>query len=380
MRPAIVSTVLASCALQVACSESTRVPNVEFSGPGGMVVAGTNFDHLFVANTGTDAVQVARLTRELRDVDMVPAPARYFPLHIPAGPNPTELAATHDGRYVLALDIIDNTLRVIDGDAMRLVLDTRRGVTPAPLLKLPLNPREGLPAGMAGSPLPCDRAGCLGRAFIAMRAAGTILAVDVLEPAAGSVALEVSRIYPVGGAPLRLAAHPTEALLYMTDAASPELVQLNLTTGKLVRAPLGGVGGPIAVSEDWIAVGRPETRDVVVLTGAGGKIIEGPFSAVDANPVFTPPPMCLQACAGADPDSCRGAHEADLGVCGSEVGLVSGPGTPYGAVYTGTLPAQLSFLHHEITEKCGPQDDAPKTTFADGIAVAGLDGAIHFIG
>jgi hypothetical protein len=379
LRPAIASAVLVCLGLQVSCSESTRVPNVEFSGPGGLVVAGSNFDHLFIANTGTDAVQVARLTPALRDVDMVPAPARYFPLHIPAGPNPTELAATHDGRYVLALDIIDNTLRVIDGDTMTLVLDTARGVTPAPLLKLPLNPREGLPAGMAGSPLPCDREGCLGRAYVAMRAAGTILTVDVLESASKTLSLDVSRLYPVGGAPLRLAAHPTEALLYMTDAASPELVQLDLTTGKLVRAPLGGVGGPIAVSEDWIAVGRPETRDVVVLTGAAGKIAQGPFVAVDTNPTFTPAPACLPACVGADPGSCRGAHEADLGVCASEVGLVSGP-APYGAVYTGVIPGQLSFLHHKITEQCAPQGDAASVAFADGIAVAGLDGTLHFIG
>ncbi|RYF03018.1 MAG: hypothetical protein EOO40_12670, partial [Deltaproteobacteria bacterium] len=114
-----------------ACQPAEKLPNAYFAAPAGMAVAGTHFDHLFVANAGADALHVIALSDNMADIDLVPSPARYFPLEVPVGSNPSDVAATPDGRFVFVLDDIDSTLQVVDADTFRRARGADGGVLTA---------------------------------------------------------------------------------------------------------------------------------------------------------------------------------------------------------------------------------------------------------
>ena len=124
---------LGALAALAACAKTTPVLSPSFSTPTGLATArfylnpdkanacdlqDSNWhDGLFVANSGEDAVQLLELGSDLSKLDFVYSPANYFPLRIPAGPGPTDLAGSYDGRFVVVLDTITESLRLIDTGA-----------------------------------------------------------------------------------------------------------------------------------------------------------------------------------------------------------------------------------------------------------------------
>ena len=221
---------LALVALAPACAADDRTPTTGFRGPSGMVLAGSAFDRVYVANAGTDSLQVVRLAPELQSIDLAPAPSRYFPLHIPAGPSVAQVAASSDGRWVFALDAMTSTVRLVDADAQRLA----RGADGAVVAQA-VGPNDAQAAAIVGSPWPCvpseanPTSSCLGRAYVGLRRLGSVVAVDVRQPLAGGPpTLRVDSTWALGAAPVAMAAHPDEPVLFVTDALAPQVVRLAL--------------------------------------------------------------------------------------------------------------------------------------------------------
>ena len=140
-----------------ACNAAEPVPLGDFATPSGLAVGGSGFDRVFIANPGVDALQVMALRPQLKDVDMVAAPARYFPLHLPAGPHPTHVAASYQGAFIFVLDAATGELRVVDADSLQL-LTAADGAA----LALPLGVTlAGRPGGEPHCVRPCCRRACL---------------------------------------------------------------------------------------------------------------------------------------------------------------------------------------------------------------------------
>ena len=80
--------------LAAGCGQTEVGVDANFATPSGLAVAGTDVKRLFVSNYGEDSLQVLSLTDSLADLNFVAGPAKYFPLRIPAGSGPTDLAVT----------------------------------------------------------------------------------------------------------------------------------------------------------------------------------------------------------------------------------------------------------------------------------------------
>jgi hypothetical protein len=279
----------------------------------------------------------------MRRIDMVAAPTRYFPLSIPAGPHPTGVAASASGRYIFVLDAVGAAVRVVDADSL---LQLRDG-SGAPLtFSLP---PASTPVAMVAQTQPCSSTdaaqSCLGRVYVALREAGSIVALDLLMPAVGPPQLVVQQTLPVpGGAPLALALHPQGDVLFATDAVQAVIYRLTLGPAPsvpeefpldpLLGAADQGTGGPLALGGDatTLAIGRPLLRDVVLLANASHTDVRsGPLAPLRTDPLFTPALSCLSPCAGLAAQLCAGAHPADRALCGA-----SSSAAPLGA---GELPA-----------------------------------------
>jgi hypothetical protein len=392
------ASVLAMCCvlLCTSCDPAEPTPTAQFAAPAGMALGGSHFDRIFVANSGSDALQVVQLNASMRRIDMVVAPARYFPLSIPAGPHPTAVAASASGRYIFVLDAVGAAVRVVDADSLLQLRDSS-GVP----LSLSLPAASG-PVAMVAQTQACSSSdpaqNCLGRVFVALREVGSIVALDLLQPAGGTPRLAVQQTLPLpGGAPVALALHPQGDVLFATDAA--QAVLYRFTLGPTPSAPeifpldpqLGaadqGTGGPLALGGDatTLAIGRPLLRDVVLLANPGHTDVRsGPLAPLRTDPLFTPALSCLSPCAGLAAQFCAGAHPADRALCGassSPAPLGAGELSAYGAVYVGGVPAQIVALGTpsqpaSIASPCSPA--TPPST--DAYAVAHLDGSVAFIG
>ncbi len=389
---------MAVALLAFACSDTETGLDASFSTPIGLAVAGTEQARLFVANHGEDSIQVLNLGDNLAQMEFVPGPTQIFPLLIPAGAGPTDLAATPDGRFVVVLDSLTESLRVLDADTLRLV---RQGPDPsdaeAPVLEMSLGELGTRPVDMIASPELCA-APCAGWVYLALAGSGVVLGVEVRVDG-DVVSLERGRVFNVGGRPSRLAVGPAGRILYATDVEPPEdegavgrgtVVRIDVETGAIERRDIGGIGGPLAVSTDGrvLVVGRPRLRDVVLLRDA-----DGPgFAVQDVNSPLAPVPECQRCCAGTDAavcedlaldvsTTCDEAHPADRAVCVTASGLASEPGQPYRAAYLGIVPAEIVTLgegagHPVLTVDC---DDA-EGTYSEFAVVAGIDGTVRFLG
>jgi hypothetical protein len=382
---------LALCAA-AACQPAEKLPNAYFAAPAGMAVAGTHFDHLFVANAGADALHVIALSQNMADIDLVPSPARYFPLEVPVGSNPSDVAATPDGRFVFVLDDIDSTLQVVDADTFR----RARGADGQGLTAIVTIEDAGATA-MVASPVPCVAAEadattqCIGRAYVAARQASKVVPWDLREAADGSLSLVSGAPIAINGKPLRMAVDANAQALFVTDASSPNLLRVPLTSaGGSVTASvaLGSFGGPVALSADgtMVVVGRPLTQDIVVLASNGASAVDGTLTIQDGNPALTPVPACLQSCADTNATACMGAHPADLGLCLQGSALVENANARYTGLYLGVLPAQMTAIGPRATgdllaQSCAvPGSDAATSAHQQVMAVAALDGSVRLIG
>ena len=406
---AIVRTVALLCCLaivQVGCSAIEPTPTSFFAGPGGMVQAGSSGQYVFVANASVDALHVIKLAPSMVDVDLVPGPARYFPLYIPAGPHPTELAATPSGAYVFVLDAVTAALTVVDADTLRTAVDAA-----GKPLYARVGPANGAPGSMVASPnVNCASAAtvagstCLGRVYVALRDLGEIAVVDLLrDPGAnGALQVQVTDVVDVGGAPLRLAVHPDREVLFATDALAPHVVRINLEGGRLQsggaqvsRFALSEVsqepGGPLAVSHDksLLVVGRPQSRDVAILTsdpqaaaGAAGQqfdVADGLLQLVDARPQWTPMHTCLQSCGDVAGQSCAHAHPADVALCVAADGLAEVPNNAYKQLFVDAISTHIVSVVPTAATLSAPCDQQVRQ-FNQAVAVVTLQGHALFVG
>ena len=362
------------------------------AGPGGVAVAGAQADRAFIANRGTDSVQVLQLQPNLPDADFVPAPARYFPLQLAVGPEPTEIAAAGAGRYVFVLDGLSGEVSAIDAIDLR-VIQNANGLR----LRLPVGDVSAQARSLLGDPraecsgtqLP-SAGPCLARAFVALKAMGSVVEVQLRRADDGTYALVLEHSAAIGGEPQALAMGDGNAL-FVTDDASPTLVRLPLPFGAAgssgaERFALGGVGGAVAATANAVAVARPATGDVVVLAAPMGQSESASTAALgvrDADPTFAPLPRCLLPC-DAVGDGCRSAHPADQALCLSPNGYEQPVGAlPYGAVSLRGHPQALAALDANaaggpfVTHCVGA---AATASYAGGFAVASVNGAVEFIG
>ena len=369
--------------LGAGCTPAAKQTTSDFAGPSGMVLAGSKFNYVFVANSGVDAVQVINVTPALKDVDLVPGPVRYFPRYIPAGPNPTELAATVDGRFVLILDLVTGSLRLIDADKLALVRDS----TGQPV-DMPLGPSNAQPGAMVGASVACLDNGtgtCLGRFYITLRGLGHVAVVDVRQAAGDgqTPTLSVTDWIPVGGEPLRLATVPGQDVFFVTDAARSSVLRVDRRAANVRIDPfnIGSPGGPIAVSGDGtlVVVGRPAARDVVLLSNGTRDGLEGALSLVDADPLYTPAPQCIQPCGQS---TCANAHPADAALCASNTGVDGDAQSSYGGLYLGFIPGQMAAVKATASapvQGACSTGTTPTPAFTHGVSVATLDGSLFFV-
>lgn len=387
----------ATCALGIAstvaaCGGRDPAATTLFAGPGQVAVAGAAKDRVFVANRGTDSVQVLQLTEQLSDSDFVASQARYFPLNLSVGAEPTELAAAGHGAFVFVLDSIDGTVSVIDAIALRVLKDDTGA-----RLRVPIGDVASQPRGIVGhTPATCtasvqpDKGACVARAYVSLKALGSIAVVDLRIDAAGTASLVVDNQYRVGGAPQGLAMGGGDAL-FVTDDASPNVVRVSLPnasnlTPSIDRIAIGVPAASIAVTDTAVAVTRPAYGDVLVLTrsdDATASVDTGTLAARDGDPSFAPLPRCLQDC-NATTDTCPSAHPADRALCVSADGYGQpAEAAPYGGLPTRGVPQALaalpaSYLAQPFVAHCLGGTDT--MDFASGFAVASLGGAVELIG
>lgn len=364
-----VGLAVAALVLAPACEDRTSAEDAIFASPAGIAVAGAALDKLFVANTGEDSLQVVRLGERLRDIALVRSSALYFPLQIPAGMHPTRLAATPDGRYVVALAQAEETLALIDADALAAVQDE----TGAPM-RVPLGAVGSAPADLVASPVACA-APCAGRFHVALAHTGSVLTLEVVTDPVASLAIVGG--FAVGGTPSRLAISPDGRALFVADGHEARVTRIALDSGATESLDTGAIPGPLAVSTDGnlLLVGRPALRDVLVVSGASrGGLVPAP-----TNPVFTPAPRCLAECGATD--ACTGAHPADASLCVGAAGLEATT-NPYRALYVGAAPAVIAVVgrgagHAPLAVECDDDDTTaqPVKSYDEFAIVATHDNA-----
>ncbi len=397
-----------------ACSDETQYTFASLATPTGLAVAtqwnsGVPTRLLVVANAGEDTLRVLTMpSKDLDDVDYVYGPVNHFPLRIPAGAGPSDLAASYRGGYVVILDLLTESLRILNVNAgapgaelserLRLERDAQ-GATRT----LSLGPAGVAPAALVAAPVafacatePCPEP--VDRFLVSLAGDGAVLALELKvgglpsEPTA-AVLLPLRR-YELGGQPEALAVDNAGRFAYVVDAASNEVVRIDLETGFTVRRPVGDCPNTLAVTPDGatLIVSRPELRDVTIFADANGAFV--PF---DANPVWAPLPRCLASCDGAV--TCVGSHPADQAVCSTADGLAQAPGVePYGALYLGYIAGKILPVQAFDRPLLGQQDseDASSTsqplavqcmadgdyakTYSDYALVATMEGQLLYLG
>lgn len=348
-----------------ACDESRATTGAVFAEPVALAVAR---GRIFVANAGEDTVQVLELGDTLADLDFLYAPAQLFPLRIPAGPAPQALAATADGGYVVVANTVAESLRLIDAESLLLAREADGSVHTLSLGATPI----GLVAGAS-----CTSP-CAGLVYTILAGLGAVAEIAVSDDAGGR--LELRRVLAVGGAPTQLAITQDGRTLFLVDGS--DVLRVDVASAALDRRAIGGSGGAIAVSTDGsiVIVGRPDSRDVVLLSAADSSA----FAVLDADPVFAPTPACLEACS--TPAVCLGAHPADTSMCLADGGLQAT--VDYTAIYLGAVPRLIVPLgqaagHPEILgPSCTPPlaTAASRQTFSEAAAIVTLDGRVAFLG
>ncbi|MBI3178506.1 MAG: hypothetical protein HYZ27_02520, partial [Deltaproteobacteria bacterium] len=371
------AVLLVALLTQTACEEPPIVIGASLASPMGLAAANR---YLFIANHDEDALQVLDLSGGLESIQFVESPSRYFPVRIPAGSGPTDLAATANGRFVVVLDVYSEALRLVDAGKRTsdspILVRTEPGNLESPILEVAVGPPGSRPTTLVASPAACELSDCAGRVFVALAGQGAVVSFVVLANSPGP-RLEVERVYAVGGEPVRLSVSPNGLLVFATDLSAPDLLRIDRITGAVERRDVGDAGGPLAVSQDGelVIVGRPTLRDVVVFAEADS----GALGLIDADSAFAPvpDPACLQLCG--EPDRCAREHPADRSLCMDGTGGLSATSEPYRALYLGRVPAHIATLgvaagHSRLKVTC----DTP--TYDEFAVVAGIDGLVRLVG
>jgi len=380
------STLGLSFLAAVACTEAPAILDVSLDQPGALVVAGTGTPRLFIANTGQESLQVLELVDGLEQVSFVGSQAIYFPLRIPSGPAPEEMAATEDGRFVVLLDWLTETMKVLDADSLEYA--QAGGVD----LDVIVGPQGSHPYGLV--PVPGCAELCSGRFAVSLSGAGAVSVVVVNESEAGDVSVEVENVFEVGGTPGPLAASADGRLIFVGDTLSDEVVRLDLMSGAVDRVNVGAVPGALAVSTlgRHLLVSRPAYHDVVVFDGASGVL-----ELLDANARLAPIPKCVPDCESdlSPLEQCPGAHPADLSLCSNAAGIEQKSGAGYTGLYLGFIPSSVKALGAGLgqpalntpccTDSLTNDDTATCDSYVarswdEYFAVAGLHGNVTFVG
>ncbi len=348
-----------------ACDETTPVAASQFAGPAGIVIGGSEKNLLFVANSAEDALRVVDVSEGVTNNDFVESPSVFNPLRIPAGPNPTDLAVSNDGRVVAVLDPINGVLRLVDADALRVV---RNGA--GEVYTFALGPPGAIPVGIEPDPSSslCLRP-CLGRFFVSLSGVGQIVALSFQETGEGP-RIGLDQIYDTGGRPQRMAASADGALLFAIDAASDEVVRVDRSTGAVERRSTVAPASDLAVSGDGsiLMVARPSLRDILIFDDIGAGLTELPaFSRT--SPQF----RCISPCA--DESVCEGAHPATRSICtADDFSTLNASSQPYDALYLGIIPRRIEALsttlgHPDLRLDCTDENSSSVRERLDEYAV-----------
>jgi len=333
-------TVLLVIAAASGCAESEGVLNAAYDMPTGLAIAGTDVERLFIANTGEDALQVIALGENLDTLNPVEGPSYYFPLRIPGGPAPEEIAASENGRFVVVLNWVTEKLHIIDAD----LLDTaRRGGVD---VEIALGAEGQEPYRLIAVPSGCARSGfedCAGVFLVSLPGSGSVSELVLREDSEGPLG-EVSATHAVDGMPGELTVSADGLFAYAADTSTAHVHRIDLENGNIDKFDVGYRASSLGVSSDgrFLVVGRPAVEDVLIFDGAGLETM----TQVLANPSLVPASRCLVDCTSpvAPEEQCPGAHPADLGVCSGPGGVEQGVNGDYAGMYVGFIPASLTPL------------------------------------
>ncbi len=383
--PHIILYLMGFCLILGACQAQVSGNDITFDGPSGLAVAGTEERYLFVTNSQQDALQVLMLGDDLTEIDLVKSPGGFFPLRIPTGSDPIALASTDDGAYVLVLERVSASVRLVDADQKKLVRDAT-----GESVELRLGGSLARPSAMISAPGQCDASTCAGAFWVTLEGLGQVTLLRVLKPVAapagdGLPKLRIVATYDVGGAPGDMAASPDGKSLYIADRRYEELIILDTPSHGVERVELQAFGGPVALSGDgsFVFVGRSLLRDVLVFQRDNAT---GSLTRLDGNSRVLPSPACLAQCGSTPP--CSDQHLADVSVCldGPNMGIV--PNTPlYDGVFVGMLPMQMLWVQGSAAPlkiPCVPDPDnaasvSVTSDYASYLLVVGASGSMRYI-
>lgn len=317
-----------------ACDDDDAPPVGDIPGPSSAVLAGSEFDALFVASAARDALQVLDLSGGVNEADFVSSPSVFNPLLIPVGPSPGEMVASDDGRVVSVLDALGAAIRLVNADSRSLVL----GDDGLPLV-FELGAADSEPSSLEPDPFGCGGT-CIGRFFASLSGVGRIVSLSVLDDD-GVFRIGLFEVFEVGGRPTRMTATRDGRFLFAVDASSDEVVRIDRIAGTIERRAVDAPPGDIAVSGDgaFLLVARPALRDLLVW-----RDITDAWTIVDANSRLSPPVTCLAECSD-DSTVCQGAHPATRAWCASDGydGLLASA-QPYRGLYLDVIPRRIETL------------------------------------
>jgi hypothetical protein len=320
----------------LACAQAETRLDANFRGSSGIAVANKR---LFVANGGEDSLQVLALGDKLADVAFVRGPVQFFPLRIPTGANPGQLAASADGKSIIVAEL-QGRLRTVDSETLRSVSTVR--ISGGPIVDLIEDAVACVPP-------------CAGRFLVAADAAVSewTLLVDGAWQSGASWGLERT--------PASLVAD--NSWLFVSQGT--DVVRIHRASGVQTVLDAGGQVGPVALAGPRLLVGRVDHHDVVVADTATLQLL-----ALD--PVFAPLPTCVDVCGE---QSCQRGHAADRSLC-LEGATLSAAGTAYAGLYLGAAPALIMALDEPLQAPACAGEEATH----DGFALAtSLDGLVHFL-
>ncbi len=421
----------------VGCESQPVPPSVALESPAGLAVAGSDGDRLFIASRSLGAIHVLELGEGLDALNFVESAMLYFPLQLPVGIAPSDVAASDSGEVVAVLDWARQSIHVIDADLLsiadlrRLECDDTNGVCTALgddddgswLTAVDLNdwPGEG-PTGASGAvsaapshivsrPGACGEH-CVAEFAVSLAGSGSIAFLRIFnrdsqdDSAAGVAGFDFDlTAVGTGGHPSALAFSPDGRFVFAIDAASNEVIRLEMVGGTVTesheRRALGAPGGPLAVSADgqMLLVGRPSQQDVLVFGGAAATGDEvSDFAVLDANTEYAPVPECVPVCdvvvsASSTGDEnkniCNPRLLANMNTCISADGLaVSSDAVAYKGIYLGETPSVILPLSSSaaatgvgrLQVDCMTDDGDRQVGAIDDYAlVATIDGSIRFV-
>lgn len=373
---------LAFTAIGVGCTDSEDVINATYNMPTGLAIAGTVSDRLFIVNTGDDSVQVIEMGEGLETLNPVEGPSYYFPLRIPGGPAPEEIAASENGRFVVVLNWITEKLHVIDADSLNLA--KQDGIP----VEISLGDSGNNPYRVLSVPQGCARStsdGCAGAFLVSFPESGVV--VEVLLDETGSLVTgSVTSTYAIDGSPGELAVSSDGQFAYAADTLTGHFHRINLEVASVDKFETGTRVTSLGLSSDnrYLILGRSSTQDVLVLDGATSDV---PVQVL-GNTTFAPSVECLPNCENdASPEEqCPGAHPADLSICSGPNGIERAVGQTYDGVYLGFIPASFTAVGvgagmPSVTVPCESIADEPlEQIWSEVMVVLGQNGEGYFLG